>query len=134
MSPAPAPTVVTVKIDGVAVTVTKTALWSEVSAKGEYNIFVDVVAPGIAAGSDLILSATHAGTGCVNTANFITYRPEGDTQYMPKQAACGLTIASIPTAVGGRFKGTFKGNLTGINQASPQTRVIEMSFDVLREK
>jgi hypothetical protein len=131
---APAPTKVTAKVGGVTLTVTDTTLWSEVSGPGKYSIFVKVTGPGIAAGSDFHVSATRTGPGCESGGNFITYRPQNDTQYMPKATPCGLKIDELPTAVGGRFRGTFVGTLTGINTTTTKTKNITLAFDVLRTK
>lgn len=134
-TPAPEPTKVTVKIDGVTVAVKDTVLWSEVSKPGEYDIFVKLTTPGTS--TDIHVSATGVRNGCDNTANFITYRPSGDTQYMPKSTkdpSCGLAIESLPTAVGGRFKGSFNATLYGINVSTPKTKKVTLTFDVLREK
>jgi hypothetical protein len=136
-APAPAPTTVSLTIDGVAVTVTGTDVWAGVSAPGMYDVFLKVSGPGIAVGSDFVISATSSVSGCDNTANYITYRPQGDTQYMPKSAeepTCGLTIETLPAAVNDRFKGTFKATLYGINTTTPKSHKIDLTFDVLRTK
>jgi hypothetical protein len=136
-APPPPPTKVTVKVSGVTFTVGETKVWANVSGAGNYDIFVPVTGPGVAAGSDIHVWADHKGTGCVNTTNYIAYRPKSDTQYMPmstNEPACGLTITELPTAVGGRFKGTFKGTLRGINVTPTVTKTIDMTFDVLRTK
>ena len=134
-APAPKPVTVTLTIDGKSINVDGTTLWSEVSQKGMYNLFVKVSGNGVASGSDFDISATAIGAGCDNTANYITYRPSGDTQYMPaspNEPACGLTITSIPTAIGGRFIGSFKGTLHAINVTTPRSKTIDVSFDVPR--
>jgi len=134
-APAAKPATVTVTIDGKNINVDGTTLWSEVSKKGMYNLFVKVSGNGVASGSDFDISATAIGAGCDNTANYITYRPSGDTQYMPaspNEPACGLTITSIPTAIGGRFIGSFKGTLHAINVTTPRSKTIDVSFDVPR--
>ena len=135
-STTPAPTTVTLTIDGASYTVSSTNLWSEVSKAGEYDIFIQLTGPGAPSGSDLHVTATHTGTGCNYTQNSLTYRPSGDAQYMPPSIAanCGLTLESIPTAVGGRFKGTFKGTLTSINVTPAKSKSFDLKFDVLREK
>jgi hypothetical protein len=134
---APLPTTATVKLNGTTLTVSEVKLWSEVSRAGEYNVFVYVTGPGVEAGSDFIISARQIGSGCDNTKNFITYRPKNDTQYMPRtttDAGCGLQISELPTAVGGRLKGSFKGTLHAINVSTPRSREVDLTFDVLREK
>jgi hypothetical protein len=136
-APAPKPTTVTLMIDGAKFSVTSTEIWAGVSKAGTYDLFIRVTGPNAGAGSDIHLSATKTGTGCNNTSNYITYRPAGDTQYMPKSAnepGCGLSITSLPTAVGGRFIGTFKATLYGINTTTPKSRNVDLSFDVLRTK
>ena len=78
-----------------------------------------------------------AGSGCDNTTNYIAYRPEGDTQYMPKTAkdpACGLIIDEMPKEIGGHFKGSFNATLNGINTTTPKTRKLALTFDVVRTK
>jgi len=137
-STTPAPTTVTLTIDGASYTIGTTNLWSEVSKAGEYDIFIPLTGPGAPSGSDFHVSATHTGTGCDNTKNFLTYRPSGDAQYMPTPTtiapSCGLTIESLPTAVGGRFKGSFKGTLTSINVTPSKSKQFDLKFDVLRAK
>jgi hypothetical protein len=135
VAPPPKPATVSVTIDGASINVDGTTLWSEVSQKGMYNIFIKVSGTGVPSGSDFDISATATGQGCVNTANYITYRPSGDTQYMPaspNEPTCGLTITSIPTAIGGRFKGSFNGKLHAINVSTPRSKTIVVSFDVPR--
>jgi hypothetical protein len=129
------PTTVTVTIDGKAMQIDGTTLWSDVSKPGMYNLFVKVSGNGVASGSDFDISATATGKGCDNTANYITYRPSGDPQYMPasaKEPACGLTIDALPPAVGARFTGSFHGTLYAINVSTPSSKKIDVTFDVLR--
>jgi len=135
--PAPKPTAVTVKIDGATYTVSTTNLWSEVQGAGKYNIFIKLTGPGAPDGSDIHISADHTGTGCVNTTNYLAYRPQGSTQYMPMSAnepTCGLSINELPKAVGGRFRGSFTGTMRAINTTPLTTKRFEIKFDVLRDK
>jgi hypothetical protein len=135
--PAPLPTTATAKLGGTTLSVSEVKLWSEVSSAGEYNVFVYVTGPGVETGSDFIISARQVGSGCDNTKNFIAYRPKNDTQYMPrttKDAGCGLQISELPTTVGGRLRGSFKGTLHAINVSTPRSREVDLTFDVLREK
>jgi hypothetical protein len=100
--------------------------------QGVDNLSIKFTGTGIAEGSDLIISATHVGAGCDNTANFITYRPMSAPQYMPAstvEPACGLTIEAI-SAAGGRIRGTFSGTLHSINSSPATTRVVAATFDV----
>jgi len=136
-TPAAKPTVVTLTIDGTAFTVDDTTLWADVSKAGTYDVFVKITGPGAGAGSDFHVTARETGDGCDNTSNYLTYRPAGDSQYMPKgpvDAACGLTVTSLPKAVGDRFTGTFKAKLYAINSPTPKSKNVELSFDVLRAK
>lgn len=131
----PKATTVSVKIDGVTFSVQNARLWSEVRGPGLYDVFIDVTGPGAPAGSDIYIRADASGTGCDDT-NGIVYRPQGDTQYRPSSTtgACGLVIKELPTAIGGRFTGTFNGLLPGINLTTPRSKKVEVTFDVLREK
>lgn len=125
------------KVETTTLTIASTEIWAEVSKAGNYDLFIRVTGAGVPAGSDLHISATSATSGCDNMANFITYRPEGDTQYMPKstkEPECGLTIEALPTAIGGRFKGTFNATLYGINSPTPVSKRVQLTFDVLRTK
>jgi hypothetical protein len=134
-TPSPKPTSVTVTIDGTTMHVDGTTLWSDVSAKGTYDLFVKVSGTGVPSGSDFVISATKTAKGCDNTANYITYRPSGDTQYMPAspvEPACGLSISALPPAVGARFTGSFKGTLDAINVSSPRSKTFSLTFDVVR--
>lgn len=136
-APAPKPTSVSLTIDGVKMNVTATDVWAEVRGPGDYDLFIKVNGPGVPAGSDFAISATGVRTGCDNTANYITYRPENDTQYMPKTAKdpnCGLSITSLPKVVNGRFTGRFEATLYGINTPTTKTKTVDLSFDVLRTK
>lgn len=136
-APAPKPTSVSLTIDGTKFNVSSTDIWAEVRGAGDYDLFIKVTGPGVPAGSDIHISATGVRTGCDNTANFITYRPENDTQYMPKSTKdpnCGLSITSLPKVVNGRFTGRFEATLYGINTATPKTKTVDLSFDVLRTK
>jgi hypothetical protein len=131
------PSSASLKIDGKTINVDDTELWAEVGGPGEYDIFIKVSGPGVAAGSDVHIGATSTGTGCDSTANTIAYRPKGDTQYMPKSAnepSCGLDIDELPKAVGGRFRGSFKSTLYGINADPKPTKSVELTFDVARAK
>ncbi|HEY8073162.1 MAG TPA: hypothetical protein VIF62_03615 [Labilithrix sp.] len=135
--PAAKPTSVTLTIDGETFAFGSATVWANVSAAGTYNVFLKVTGPGAPDGTDFDISATATGTGCVNTANYITYRPVGDTQYMPKSAnepTCGLSITSLPKNVGDRFTGSFKATLYGINVTPAKTKSIDLTFDVLRDK
>lgn len=131
------PTKVMVKVDGVTLTVGEVKLWSEVAKPGKYDTFISVTGAGVAAGSDIVISADSATTGCVVGEEHITYRPKSEPQYMPMTSgdpACGLSIKSLPKSVGERFTGTFKGTLRAINTTPTQTKNVEVTFDVLREK
>ncbi len=135
--PAPKPTAVTLTIDGQAFTFGSATVWANVSAQGTYNVFLKVTGPGAPDGTDFDISATATGTGCDNTANYITYRPVGDAQYMPKSAkdpSCGLNVTALPTKVGDRFTGSFKATLYSINVTPAKTKSVELTFDVLRDK
>jgi hypothetical protein len=129
-----------VKVEQATLTVDSTNLWSEVSKPGEYMLFIRVSGAGVAAGSDFVISAKGPGSGCESGANFISYRPEGDSQYMPKgtsgttNAACGLEITEIPTALGRHFSGTFRGTLHAINVTTPKSKTFDLKFDVVRTK
>lgn len=141
-APAPAPDKITVSIDGVAMTLDGYALWAPNPVDPEeYDLFVKFHGTGAALGTDISLSALRTGAGCKSGENFLTYRPKGDAQYMPAGAlggksdpACGLTIASLPRAVGDRFAGTFAGTLTSINVSPAKTRKVKLTFDVARAK
>ena len=101
--------------------------------EGVDNLSIKFTGTGIAEGSDLIISATHPGTGCDNTSNFITYRPMSAPQYMPSPVvdpACGLAIEAI-SAHGGRIRGSFSGTLHSINSSPATTRVVAATFDVV---
>ena len=135
--PALPPTKVTVKVDGVTLTVGDVKLWSEVAEPGAYDAFISVTGAGVAAGSDIVISANSATTGCVVGEEHITYRPKSQPQYMPMTSgdpACGLSIKTLPKSVGERFTGTFKGTLRAINTTPTQTKTVDVTFDVLREK
>lgn len=100
--------------------------------QGLDNLSIRFTGTGIAVGSDLDISATHAGAGCDNTTNFITYRPMSAPQYMPSSTVdpgCGLTIEAI-SATGGRIRGQFSGTLHSINSSPATTRVVAATFDV----
>jgi hypothetical protein len=100
--------------------------------QGVDNLSIKFTGTGIAVGSDLIISATHIGAGCDNTANFITYRPMSAPQYMPSSTvdpACGLTIEEI-SATGGLIRGNFSGTLHSINSSPATTRVVAATFAV----
>jgi hypothetical protein len=128
---------ISLKIDDVTVDIDDTSLWSEVSKPGAFDLFIKVSGPGVASGSDIHISATRVASGCDNAANYIVYRPQGDTQYMPKSSkepACGLTIAAIPTAPNAHFRGKFTAALFGINTDAPKTKKVELTFDVVRSK
>jgi hypothetical protein len=142
-APAPPPNAETgtgktaVTMDGQALTITGTTLWSEVTKAGEYSVFLKVTGTGVADGSDINIWASATQSGCVNTTNYLAFRPTGDTQYMPKsptEPQCGLTVTSLPTAVGGRFQATFEGTLYGIGTTSPRSKQFVISVDVLRDK
>lgn len=101
--------------------------------QGVDNLSIKFTGTGIADGSDLLISATHVGTGCDNTANFIAYRPMSAPQYLPSSTvdpACGLTIEAI-SAAGGRLRGNFSGTLHSINSSPATTRVVTATFDAL---
>jgi hypothetical protein len=126
---------VAVTIDGTTVTVDGTNLWNESSGPGKYSLFIKVAGPGIPAGSDIIVSAMGPRVGCSLNVNDTAYRVTGEGGYVSNQKdTCGLTVESIPTAVGGRFKGSFKGTLSTINTSTPKSKSLEFTFDVLREK
>jgi hypothetical protein len=132
----PAPSTASVVVDGTTLSVTSTDLWNEVQGPGKYTLFLRVSGPGVAAGSDFVISAVRTGDGCLNTENFITYRPAGDTQYMPKlggDPACGLRIDALPTSAGARLKGSFDGTLRGINRSTPKSKNVTITFDVARK-
>ncbi len=136
-APAPKPTAVTLTIDGQAFTFGSATIWAGVSKAGTYDLFLKVTGPGAPDGTDFHVSATATGTGCDNTANYITYRPVGDTQYMPKSAndpTCGLNITALPAKVGDRFTGSFKATLYGINVTPAKNVTVDLTFDVLRDK
>ena len=100
--------------------------------RGVDNLSIKFTGTGIAVGSDLLISATHVGAGCDNTANFIAYRPMSAPQYLPSSTvdpACGLTIEAI-SAAGGRIRGNFSGTLHSINSSPATTRVVAATFDV----
>ncbi len=135
--PAPKPTAVTLTIDGQAFTFGSATIWADVSKVGTYDLFLKVTGPGAPDGTDIHISATATGTGCDNTANYITYRPVGDTQYMPKSVkdpTCGLNVTALPAKVGDRFTGSFKATLYGINVTPAKTKSVDLTFDVLRDK
>ena len=126
-----------VSIDGESFVVDDISLWSNVSEPGTYDLFIEIHGPGAPVGSDIVISATKTGTLCENTGNYIAYRPAGDTQYMPwtsGASTCGLDIDTLPTAVNGRLTGSFTGTLRGINQSTPKTKSLAVTFDVLRDK
>lgn len=118
-----------VTIDGQPVVVSKLDTFN---FQGVDNLTIKFTGTGIAEGSDIHLSATHVGSGCDNTANFITYRPMSAPQYMPSPTtvapACGLTIQAI-SAQGGRFTGTFSGTLYSINSSPQTTHMVTATFD-----
>jgi len=118
-----------VTIDGQQVVISG---FQSINFQGVENLIIRFSGMGIAVGSDLIISATHAGFGCDNTTNFIAYRPNSAPQYMPSSTVdpvCGLTIEAI-SAAGGRIRGYFSGTLQSINSSPATTRVVEATFDV----
>jgi hypothetical protein len=119
---------VQVMVDGQRVVISKVQTFN---FQGVDNLIIKFSGTGIADGSDMAIQATHVGTGCDNTANFITYRPMSAPQYMPSSAvdpACGLMIEGI-SAQGGRIRGTFSGTLHSINSSPATTRVVAATFD-----
>jgi hypothetical protein len=118
-----------VMVDGQQVVISKVHTFN---FQGVDNLIIKFSGTGIADGSDIAIQATHVGTGCDNTTNFITYRPMSAPQYMPSSAidpACGLMIEAI-SAQGGRIRGTFSGTLHSINSSPATTRVVAATFDV----
>jgi hypothetical protein len=124
-----------VTVDGTKLNVDGMNIWSEVSKAGDYDLFVKVSGPGVATGSDIHVKATAVTTGCGGD-NYIDFRPANAPQHMSKRgdATCGLVIDELPTAVGGRFKGTFKGTLTSINTTPATSKNFVFTFDALRAK
>ncbi|HVH43954.1 MAG TPA: hypothetical protein VM925_16495 [Labilithrix sp.] len=124
-----------VMVDGQNLIVGGASLWAEVSKPGDYDLFVKVSGAGIQVGSDIHVKATASTAGCASE-NYIDFRPANDTQYMAKRgdAACGLSIVELPTAVGGHFKGSFDGILDGINSDPPKSKRVVFTFDIIRTK
>ena len=118
-----------VTIDGQEVVISKLDAFNY---QGSDNLSIKFTGTGIAAGTDIDIAATHPGTGCNNTMNFITYRPESAPQYMPSPTTvspgCGLTISAI-SENGARIAGTFSGTLYSINSSPQTTHVVTATFD-----
>ena len=135
-TPAPRPDAVSVAIDGVPMTIDKVTLWAPNAVNAnEYDLFLAFHGAGAPSGTDVAISAVRSGAGCKSGENFLAYRPQGDTQYMPAQTAtCGFSVAQIPSAAGLRFTGSFEGTLTSINVTPAKTRKVSITFDVLRAK
>jgi hypothetical protein len=139
---APKPDVFTVSIDGLKMTVDSAVLWAPNPVDpNEYDLFIRFHGTGVATGTDLAIQAYRTGAGCKSGENFVSYRPTGDTQYMPagalggkSDALCGFSVTALPTATGKRFVGTFDGTLTSINVSPAKTRKVKVSFDVARTK
>jgi len=128
---------ITVYIDGKQVNVNEVEIWAEVSRPGLYHLFIDVSSPDIPKGSDFIISATRTGKDCSIGANFITYRPKNDTQFMPKRlrnSECELMINEYPKEANGFFRGSFKERLYGINSPDSRVKTVNLTFNVMRSK
>ena len=132
-----APSAVSVAIDGRALVVDDVVLWSNVSRPGDYDIFLEVHGPDVPSGSSIHVSATRLGTGCDAATNFITFRPESDTPYVPSSSedpSCGLAVEALPTGAGDRFTGSFEGTVRSIDPKTLETKTLEVRFDVLGDK
>lgn len=130
----------TVTIDGVPMHVDGIELWAPNPVNDKaYDVFIKISGPGVREGSDVMFSAAWIGDGCDETmdGNSVAYRPrpEDDTQYLPTATVgCGLSVVELPTAVGKHLRGSFDGDLTGINVANPTTKRVTATFDVPRTK
>ena len=129
----------TVRLDGVDMKVTEITLWAP-NAEGEAHVFIKFDGQGAPAGTDLLVSLTKIGKGCVASpkpqAQDVWLRPPNtaDQFHSADGPACGLEITSFPATVGGSASGTFRGSVAGINGAKGTTRSLDVAFRVPRTK
>jgi hypothetical protein len=129
----------TVRLDNVEMMVGDITLWAP-NAEGEALVFIKFQGPGAPAGTDLVVSFTKTGKGCVASpkpkAQDVWLRPPttADQFHSADGAGCGLEITSFPATAGSFATGAFRGTVSGINGATGKTRSLDVLFRVPRKK
>lgn len=127
------PGLMSVTIDGVAMTVEEHELWAPNPIdRSAHDLFIRFHGPGVGAGTDIAIRATRIGDGCDPSVNMLTYRPAGDSQAFPGSTpTCGLRICALPDAASAHLTGAFQGTLVS-SGATPRTRTVAIAFDAAR--
>ena len=120
-------------------TVNEITLWAP-NADGEACVFIEFQGNGAPAGTDLVVTFTKTGKGCVASPKpqpqEVWLRPPTTANqfHSADGASCGLEITSFRSKVGGFATGAFRGTVSGINGAKGTTRSLDVLFRVPRAK
>jgi hypothetical protein len=104
---------------------------------GPHVLFLDVEA-GESVPARIAITAGRTGSGCDSPAaggNAVRYDVDFSSAFQSEAGpSCGLTMDSLPSAIGERLTGSLSGTIPSANAGDPATREIKITFDVPRLK